>query len=77
VDAVIFTSGSTVRNFGAALQHDDKASRQLRNTLIVCIGPQTAQVAHELDLPVGVVAEEYTTDGLVRALLDHFQKEPA
>jgi uroporphyrinogen-III synthase len=77
VDAVIFTSGSTVRNFVAALKEDDKASQQLRSTLIVCIGPQTAQAAHEADLPVGVVAEAHTTDGLVQSLLQHFQKEPA
>jgi uroporphyrinogen-III synthase len=73
VDAILFTSGSTVRALTEAVQADPISRQQLHNTLIVCIGPVTAQVAHDLGLPVGLVAEEHTTDGLVQALVDHFQ----
>jgi uroporphyrinogen-III synthase len=73
VDAILFTSGSTVRALTEAVQADPISRQQLDNTLIVCIGPVTAQVAHDLGLPVGLVAEEHTTDGLVQALVDHFQ----
>jgi uroporphyrinogen III methyltransferase/synthase len=36
--------------------------------LIACIGPITAQTAHELGLRVDVVAREYTVEGLVAAI---------
>ncbi|MFI5213202.1 MAG: uroporphyrinogen-III synthase [Gemmatimonadales bacterium] len=61
VDAVTFTSSSTVRYFvdsGAALG----------SARVVCIGPVTAGTARELGLTVHAVAEEYTEDGLILAL---------
>jgi uroporphyrinogen-III synthase len=66
VDAVTFTSSSTVRYFvdsGAAVG----AAR------VVCIGPVTAGTARELGLTVHAVAEEYTEDGLIRALEGAFR----
>jgi len=36
-----------------------------------CIGPITAKTAEELGLPVDLVAEEYTVEGMVRALKDN------
>lgn len=66
VDAVTFTSSSTVRNFIALLGPD--AGRALRGALVACIGPVTAATARELGLDVGVVAETYTIPGLVAAL---------
>jgi uroporphyrinogen-III synthase len=61
VDAVTFTSSSTVRYFvdsGAALG----------SARVVCIGPVTAGTARELGITVHAVAEEYTEDGLILAL---------
>jgi uroporphyrinogen-III synthase len=61
VDAVTFTSSSTVRYFvdsGAALG----------TARVVCIGPVTAGTARELGLAVHAVAEEYTEAGLIQAL---------
>lgn len=63
VDVVIFTSSSTVRNFillTEGLEYGDP--------LIACIGPVTAATARELGLHVDMVAEEYTIDGLLKAL---------
>ena len=34
--------------------------------------PKTAAVAREVGLPVGVVADESTGDGIIRALVSHF-----
>lgn len=69
VDAVTFTSSSTVRNFIALV---DKAGLDAHNLpgnpLIACIGPITAGTAQEEGLHVDVVADEYTTEGLLRAL---------
>lgn len=68
VDAITFTSSSTVRNFVAL------ADRETGGAIVACIGPITAQTARELGLPVDVMATEYTLDGLVAALVDHFSR---
>jgi len=87
VDAVMFTSSSTVRNFVALLsggaKYVDAANMRrlgrdgvpmpsLGRAIIACIGPITAQTAREVGLPVDVVAQEYTLDGLVAALAGYF-----
>ena len=71
VDAITFTSSSTVRNF-MALGGQDSI---LPQTLIACIGPITANTAREFGLRVDVIAADYTMDGLVAALVDHFEKQ--
>lgn len=68
VDAILFTSSSTVRNF------IHMAGNDTGTAVIACIGPITAQTARELGMAVDVVASEYTTDGLVRALVAHYQQ---
>ena len=73
VDAITFTSGSTVRNFIAAVRKQDPDFELAKQTLIACIGPVTAQAARELELNVGVIPSEYTTDGLIDGLVHHFQ----
>ncbi|HKV44171.1 MAG TPA: uroporphyrinogen-III synthase, partial [bacterium] len=66
VDAVTFTSSSTVRGFVEVL--GPEAPRVAGRALIACIGPVTAATARECGLPVGVVARDYTIPGLVAAL---------
>lgn len=63
VDVITFTSSSTVRNFVALTE-----GLNYGHPLIACIGPVTATTARELGLKVDVVAEEYTIDGLLKAL---------
>lgn len=70
VDAVTFTSPSTVRNFVAAL--GPEAVAVLRRTVVACIGPVTAEAVRELALPAPLEAPEATTAGLVAALEAHF-----
>ncbi len=65
IDAVIFTSGSTVRGFGRLI--GDPAAA-LAGVLIACIGPVTAHTVREMGLVPDVIAKEYTTDGLITAL---------
>jgi uroporphyrinogen III methyltransferase/synthase len=64
VDAVTFTSSSTVTNFCDLV--GDFAGPQ---PLVACIGPVTAQTAKERGLRIDAVAEEHTIDGLVSTLL--------
>src|SRR5207249_178716 len=59
VDAVTFTSSSTVRNFVRL------AGGARRPPVVACIGPITAATADEVGWPATVVAEEHTIDGLV------------
>src|SRR6266545_2698842 len=47
------------------------SARRRSRPLIACIGPLTAKTAEALGLRVDVVAEEYTVEGLVRAIREH------
>jgi uroporphyrinogen III methyltransferase/synthase len=78
VDAVTFTSSSTVRNFVTLLGGAD-AVRLLgaSHAAVACIGPVTAGTARALGLPVTIVPGSYTVDALVAALAGHFCKAPA
>jgi uroporphyrinogen-III synthase len=68
-DAVVLASGSAVRSLATiAASFEGFAD----STLLVCIGPKTAAVAREVGLPVGLVADETTAEGIIRALVAHF-----
>jgi uroporphyrinogen-III synthase len=62
VDAVTFTSASTVRGFVGAL------GTLKGNPRVVCIGPVTAREAREHGLRVHAVASPHTIEGLVAAV---------
>jgi uroporphyrinogen III methyltransferase / synthase len=66
VDAITFTSSSTVRHFVRLAGRD--GLRALDGVLIACIGPVTAETARGCGLHVGAVAATYTLDGLVQVL---------
>jgi uroporphyrinogen III methyltransferase/synthase len=67
-DAVVVASGSAVRSVAVLV---DRAPA-LRRALLVCIGPRTAEVAREVGLRVGLVADEASADGIIQALTTHF-----
>lgn len=68
VDYITFTSSSTVSNFVQVLGEEKikKLSGQIR---MACIGPVTAGKAAEYGIEAEVLAEEYTIDGLLQAIL--------
>lgn len=70
-DTVTFTSASTVRGFAELLGGDDAAAAAVRGKSVACIGPIAADAAREHGLPVDVVADRYTVDGLLDALEAH------
>jgi uroporphyrinogen III methyltransferase / synthase len=70
IDAVTFTSSSTVRHFEALLGPD--AADKLGAASVACIGPITAKTARDLGFRVAIEAREYTIDGLTTALVDYF-----
>ena len=71
IDAVTFTSASTVRNF-ASILGPEQAADLLRATVVACIGPVTAEAAQHLDIATTVMPERYTIPDLVDALVEHF-----
>lgn len=75
VDMVTFTSSSTVRNFMGLLP-ESGARRLLSGVLIAAIGPVTAETASEMGLKTDVVAQEFTIDGLVKAVVEHYTRKP-
>ena len=81
IDALTFTSGSTVR---ALLDRLARAGLDVTGMITrgnwpatVCIGPTTARVARERGLPVAAVAAEHTLDGLIAALCQRFGAQDA
>ena len=71
IDAVTFTSASTVRNFVAMLGQD-QAVDLLGATVVAAIGPVTAEAAQQLDISTNVMPTRYTIPDLVDALVEHF-----
>lgn len=71
VDVITFTSASSVENFGAIMRQNKLDPTNLpNNPLFACIGPITEQAAREEGLINLVVAKEYTTAGLIKAISD-------
>jgi uroporphyrinogen III methyltransferase/synthase len=64
-DAVLFTSSSTVRNLVGI------AGKPHPDTVVACIGPQTAKTAEEHRLRVDVMATLPSAEALVDALAAH------
>jgi uroporphyrinogen-III synthase len=69
VDWITFTSPSTVHNFVQILRQENMSPLQLPgHPKIACIGPITEQAARKEGFKITLVAQEYTTQGLVDAL---------
>ena len=66
VDAVTFTSSSTVRNF---MQLLDGNKALLEGVKTFSIGPITSSTARELNLDIHYEAQEYTIEGLINVLV--------
>lgn len=68
IDAIAFTSPSTVQNFLIRLAAEGGDRELLDAVCIGCIGPQTARAARDYGLSVDTVPDEHTLEGLVDAL---------
>lgn len=65
-DAIVLASGSAVHSL-ATLDVDLAG-----HPLLVCIGPRTADAARDAGLPIGLVADEASAEGIIQALMSHF-----
>ncbi len=70
-DVLTFTSASTVRGFAHNSGGNAAAARSAADKVVACIGPITAQAAREIGMRVDVVADEFTSDGLLSAIERH------
>jgi uroporphyrinogen III methyltransferase/synthase len=71
VDVLTFTSPSTVDNFVEIVRQNGLDPLALPgNPKIVCIGPITAKAAHDAGFAVAASADEYTTEGMIKTILD-------
>ena len=79
LDALAFTSSSTVRFFYDGLLRLGMTATEIQRLLtppaVICIGPVTARSAEEAGLDVDVVAQSFTIDGLIAALVGYFAKD--
>lgn len=71
IDAVTFTSASTVKHF-VQTYGEDQAVDLLNTTAVACIGPVTAEAAQQLGIITAVMPARYTVPDLVDALVEHF-----
>ena len=76
IDAVAFTSSSTVRNFVTLVSEND-VGRLIRDgrPAIACIGPVTAETARAAGLAVAVEPQAYTAAALAAALTEHLRTQ--
>ncbi len=65
-EVLTFTSPSTLTNFVEIM--GEQAEEAFKNKVVACIGPVTEKRARELGVPIHLVAEEYTTEGLLKAV---------
>lgn len=76
VDALTFTSSSTVACFLRRFRSEGGDDRHLRRLVIACIGAATADTARSSGLAVDVLPAASTLAGLVDALASHFAARP-
>ena len=72
IDAVTFTNPTAVRRF-ASLIGEEQAADLLNTTVVATIGPVTASAASALGVREPLIADPYTLDGLVAALVERFK----
>jgi uroporphyrinogen III methyltransferase/synthase len=72
IDAITFTSSSTVTNFMSLLESKN-AKKLLKNVVTASIGPITSDTARSLDIEPDVEAKDFTIQGLVNSLLAYYE----
>ena len=72
IDAVTFTSSSTVTNFLTLLEGQN-ASALLEKVVLASIGPITSDTIRAQGLAPDIEADAFTIDGLIEALLKHYE----
>jgi len=72
-DLFIFTSPSTFENFLQIMKIEDPI-RFFKGYLIAAIGPTTKSSIEERKVKVDIIPDEFTIDGLAKAIVDHYKR---
>jgi uroporphyrinogen-III synthase len=72
IDAIIFTSASTVHYFLARIENEGAEMADLEGICLAAIGPVTADALREFSLSATVIPPRYTVPALVDALQEYF-----
>ncbi len=72
IDAVTFTSSSTVSNFMSFFDSEDE-KKLLNNIVFASIGPITSDTARFLGIEPDIEATEFTIPGLIDSLLNYYE----
>ena len=72
VDAITFTSSSTVRNLLRRLDEEGGDCTRLAHICLAAIGPITAETVRAAGLQATVVAQQQSVEGLVQALIGYW-----
>ncbi|MGQ9647299.1 MAG: uroporphyrinogen-III synthase [Thermodesulfobacteriota bacterium] len=75
IDAITFTSSSTVNHFVELLEKEDLQDL-LKGIVIACIGPITARTAKDWRLRVHIQPKDYTIAALAQAIVQYFMRKP-
>jgi len=75
IDVITFTSSSTVTNF-VRLFGNKNLTEIAGASAIACIGPITAETVAQRGGHADIVAGEFTSAGLTRAIVEHFRSKP-
>lgn len=70
LDAVTFTSSSTVKNF-LALTKGMNLKDVLKDVIVACIGTITEKTARQAGLPVTVCPKEFTVDAMLEEIIGY------
>jgi uroporphyrinogen III methyltransferase/synthase len=74
INILTFSSSSTVINF-VEMMKSNNLHELLEDVIIACIGPVTADTASNLGIPVHIVANEYTVEGLITSILEYYSND--
>jgi uroporphyrinogen-III synthase len=69
----IFTSPSTFENFLQIMKIEDPV-RFFKGYLVAAIGPTTKSSIEERKVKVDIIPDEFTIDGLAKAIVNHYKK---
>ncbi len=73
IDIITITSASSAANLVKHC-HDPRTLEKLKKLPTACIGPIAAKTATEVGLNVKIVAQDYTSEGLLTALTEYRSK---
>lgn len=73
-DLFIFTSPSTFENFIQIMKTEDPV-KFFKGYIIAAIGPTTKISIEERKVKVDIIPDEFTIDGLAKAIVDYYKKE--